>query len=666
MKISTLHIKYILWVGTAIPIILIILISLLTLNQFSAFQKNNQWVDHTHEVLIKAHQIEKLIVDMETGQRGFIITGDINFLKPFHQASSSIFSVINDLKIQVNDNPIQVVRLQTIENKVTQWLKVSGNLEIDARKEYDRGEIKYKRVIELLTKKTGKNIIDSLRSNLTVFISLENELILGRKNEVTDDIVTIKIISFLAILIVAVVGIITGSFTSNVITEKNWVTSKQSSIISTMHNASNFEDLSKLFLNNLFPLISAQIGALYVSLHGASTLQRVGSYGLNNLDMEADIIYEGEGLIGQCLSSGETMQIRDFPNDYFTINSSLGSAKPTEISIFPIKNDSKVIAVIELASFVPLSRKEKALLASLLRPLGIIINKVLANKRTNELLRETQAQAKYLSVQQAEIQDKNIIAERERNKAIAANASKTEFLANMSHELRTPVHIIVGFSDLGIMNTENWSNDEQIENLNEIKSSGARLLTLINGLLDLSKLEARVIEFNFNNHDLQIILAEVVRSLSTLIDDKSLNINLPKTEISTFVECDYDKIFQVITNLISNAIKFTPFDSNIKIHIEESTLSFGEHEFDKRLIPAISLSIIDQGIGIPEDELETIFDKFVQSSKTKTGAGGTGLGLSICKEVIEGHMGEIWVESGKESSASFTFTIPLKQKSQEK
>lgn len=661
MKKNNLSIKNILWIAILVPIIVIVFICVITFNQFLSSQRSAEWVEHTHEVLLKSQYIEKLQIDMETGQRGFIITGKENFLQPFNTGKKLIFDEINILKTQVNDNPIQVARLESIQRNVQLWLGVAGDLEIEMRRKYNRGEIEFQKVVELLSAETGKNIIDAFRHDLALFISVEQKLILERINKVENETDVTKSYLIFGVVFVVFVGLTIGFITSKIIIEQDWIKSQHSKILSLLQATNDVKKLSDTLLNILIPTISAQIGVLYVSTEETETLERTGTYGVSKVTIETEIINKREGLIGQCITSGETIKIRNIPNNYIAINSSIGEAPPNEIIIFPIKYGTTVIAVIELASFTPLGEKETTLLNSLLSPLAIVINKVLTNRRNKGLLNETQAQREYLSIQQSALENKSKIAETERKKAIAANASKSEFLANMSHELRTPVHIIVGFSDLGMMNIEEWTNDEQIENLNEIKDSGARLLTLINGLLDLSKLEENVVEFDFNDHDLQSILDDVVQSLKTLSDDKNLNIYLPKIELVTSVECDYNKIFQVITNLLSNAIKFTPNGRDITVHFEKSTLTVEEHELNKRFIPAISLSVINQGVGIPDDELEIIFDKFVQSSKTKSGAGGTGLGLSICKEVIEGHMGKIWVANGKENATTFTFSIPLKQ-----
>ncbi len=244
-------------------------------------------------------------------------------------------------------------------------------------------------------------------------------------------------------------------------------------------------------------------------------------------------------------------------------------------------------------------------------------------------------------------------------KAESANRAKSEFLANMSHELRTPMHAILGFSSLG-SNKVGTAADEKISGyFMRINESGQRLLYLLNDLLDLSKLEAGRMDFDFAENDLQESIKIITDELAPLFLERCLTVDVEPSSVNTVAIYDNEKIEQVIRNLLSNAIKFTPDGFSILIYFEETLLYSKEDPFEEAATSAISVSIMDQGTGIPESELGTIFEKFVQSSKTENGAGGTGLGLSISKEIIEGHGGTIQARnSTKESGAIFTFSLP--------
>jgi len=247
----------------------------------------------------------------------------------------------------------------------------------------------------------------------------------------------------------------------------------------------------------------------------------------------------------------------------------------------------------------------------------------------------------------------------EKEIAELANTSKSEFLANMSHELRTPMHAILSFSRFGVNKFNTAPAEKLLSYFEKINQSGERLLSLLNDLLDLSKLEAGKLEFNFSQYDLNSSLKHALSEYEGLIENKQLKLNLIKPECDTSACFDNVKITQVITNFLSNAVKFSEKGSTLLIDIKEDKLFS-----DTGNIRALRLSVTDRGVGIPDNELETIFDKFIQSSKTKTNAGGTGLGLAICKEFIEAHHGRIWAEHNSNSGSTFNFVIPLEQSNQ--
>lgn len=245
-----------------------------------------------------------------------------------------------------------------------------------------------------------------------------------------------------------------------------------------------------------------------------------------------------------------------------------------------------------------------------------------------------------------------------KERAELANQVKNEFLANMSHELRTPMHSILSFSGLGEDKIESASKEKLKQYFTRIHQSGERLMPLLNDLLDLSKLEAGHIEFDKKQGDIRLLAKVIIEEFSTIIMEKSISITLDSSVIDTVAEYDHDKLLQVFRNLIANAIKYTPGGRLINIDFAEAEISADLNQGDEKKIAAIAVSVIDQGIGIPEDELKTVFDKFIQSSKTKTGGGGTGLGLAICEEIISGHNGRIWAENNPSGGARFTFVIP--------
>ncbi|OUR81883.1 hypothetical protein A9Q82_08735 [Cycloclasticus sp. 46_120_T64] len=227
-----------------------------------------------------------------------------------------------------------------------------------------------------------------------------------------------------------------------------------------------------------------------------------------------------------------------------------------------------------------------------------------------------------------------------------SNRLKSEFLANMSHELRTPMHGILSFSEFGIKKSESAEREKLLQYFIYIKTSGQRLLALLNDLLDLSKVEAGKLVLNKQQADLNTIIDTCNREQQQHLADSGLSIQLDKRQARLDANFDEARITQVVCNLLSNAIKFSAKSTVINISSDRNDLD------------QLVFRIDNHGAPIPANELESIFDPFIQSSKPKSDITGTGLGLAISREFIEAHGGKIWAEANKEEGATFKFFIP--------
>lgn len=240
--------------------------------------------------------------------------------------------------------------------------------------------------------------------------------------------------------------------------------------------------------------------------------------------------------------------------------------------------------------------------------------------------------------------------------AESANHAKSEFLANMSHELRTPLHAILSFANYGEKKIETAERSELLRFFQQIATSGKRLIPLINSLLDLAQLEAGRMNYVFQDHDLVAEIRLAINELSPLAEKKGLEMRIVPPDIPTIAFFDQGRIGQVIRNILSNGIKFSDPATTIFIAFSREV-----HQPGRTMLRT---TISNRGVGIPADELTVIFDKFAQSSKTRSGAGGTGLGLAICRQIVEDHRGRIWADSGPDGATQFHFTLPLKARSE--
>ena len=248
-----------------------------------------------------------------------------------------------------------------------------------------------------------------------------------------------------------------------------------------------------------------------------------------------------------------------------------------------------------------------------------------------------------------------------KNAAETANMAKSEFLANMSHELRTPMHAILSFARIGAERARQdpVPIEKIVQYLGRIETSGARLLRLVNDLLDLSKLEAGRMTYEFGRHAIGPLVEAVEAELAVLARERGVRVRVESAPGEASAWCDPNRLLQVVRNLLSNAIKFSPEGTEVRIRVAGAELRAGQRREDQGRVPGVSVSVIDEGVGIPAGELEAVFDKFVQSSKTKSGAGGTGLGLAICREIVHQHGGRLWAENNPERGARFVMVLPV-------
>ncbi len=238
-----------------------------------------------------------------------------------------------------------------------------------------------------------------------------------------------------------------------------------------------------------------------------------------------------------------------------------------------------------------------------------------------------------------------------RDAAEEASRAKSEFVAIMSHELRTPLQSILGFAQLGMLRGRTQPKlAGMFEDIHfeDIHSAGQRMLTLVNDLLEVAKLESAVGTFHMERIDLRGVLRPVIRELEPWLERSHLMMDLRMPDLPLVAKADPLRFQQVIRNVVANAIKYSPPGSTITLE------GYADPQGQTHLV------VRDEGPGIPPSELQSIFEAFVQSSKTKDGSGGTGLGLAICRKIVEAMGGRIFAENVPASGAAFHIILPAR------
>ncbi|WP_185899674.1 HAMP domain-containing protein, partial [Streptomyces sp. WAC07061] len=477
--------------------------------------------------------------------------------------------------------------------------------------------------------------------------------------------------------------------------EQDWLKSNLARISGLMQGHRDLAVVAELVMDELTPLVAAQYGAFYLAedTPEGTVLTLVGSYGRSAADGVGVRFALGESLVGQAARSHRTITTDQVPAGY-VISSGLGHTTPGSLTILPIVVDDQVLGVIELASFSSFTPVHRDFLSQLLETIGVNVNTIVANARTDELLGESQRLTAELQARSAELQDQQeelqrSNAELEEKAALLASQNrdieaknlqieharqeledraqqlslaskyKSEFLANMSHELRTPLNSLLILAQLLAQNPTRNLTSKQVEYAGIIHSAGSDLLQLINDILDLSKVEAGKMDIHPERVHLQQLLDYVEATFRPMTTQKSLDFTVTTApDAPADLLTDDSRLRQVLRNLLSNAVKFTE-RGGVELRIERAT----DAEVPARLLrrgSVMAFRVRDTGIGIPEQQLESVFGAFQQADGTTSRKyGGTGLGLSITREIAQLLGGAVAAESTPGQGSTFTLYLPV-------
>jgi len=446
--------------------------------------------------------------------------------------------------------------------------------------------------------------------------------------------------------------------------EQDWLKTNLAKFSSMMQGQRSIEALARLIMSELTPLVSAQQGLLYILENeesGAPALRLLSTYAFESRKQLSNRFELGEGLVGQCALERKTILVTNVPREYVAIRSGLGNAPPLNIVVLPVIFEGQLKAVIELASFQSFTAIHVTFLEQLVQSIGVVFNMIGASMRTEELLQELQRSNSELGARSRELEEKASELEYKNREIARASASleekarelaraskyKSDFLANMSHELRTPLNSLLILAKLLSENEERTLTPQQVEFARTICSSGHDLLSLINEILDLSKVEAGKVEVKPQQVSIVELCDFVERSFRKIAEQKAVELRIHvATDAPKSIHTDPLRLQQILKNLLSNAFKFTSAG-----HVALAVRA--EHA-------GVSFAVSDTGIGIAEDKQRIIFEAFHQAdASTSRTYGGTGLGLAISRELVRLLGGEIAVQSAIGEGSTFTVTVPL-------
>jgi CheY-like chemotaxis protein/signal transduction histidine kinase/HAMP domain-containing protein len=465
--------------------------------------------------------------------------------------------------------------------------------------------------------------------------------------------------------------------------QQDWLKTNLARFTRLLQGQRDLKAVTSLILSELAPLVSAHHSVFYMmdSKGLDSRLQMIASYGYRSSRDVPTAFSPGEGLVGQCALEKQRIWLTNVPRDYIMVSSGLGAAPPTNIVVLPILFEQQVKAVIEIASLDRFTETHLSFLDQLMESIGVVLNTIEANSRTESLLIQSQSlaqelqqtnqelaeKARLLSDQNIEVERKNseveqakLALEEKATQLALSSKYKSEFLANMSHELRTPLNSLLILAQQLSDNPEGNLTEDQVEFARTIHGSGSDLLTLINDILDLSKIESGTVTLEVSEYRFQHLRNYVERTFRHMAEAKKIQFSIELADnLPTSMMTDTTRLQQILKNLLSNAFKFTEH-GQVALHIGLANSGWSaDHPGLCQAEGVLAFSVTDTGIGIATDKLQLIFEAFQQADgSTARKYGGTGLGLSISRELARLLNGEIRVESVVSEGSIFTLYLP--------
>ena len=659
-----------------------------------------------------AHETFKVLIDLESGMRGYLIAGEEVFLAPYNRGLPIFESGLAELKQQVGDDPVQRRRVERIEALEKQWL------------DFARAAIERRReglpVVEYIRSDRGRQLIEQIRGQFNELIETERAKRAVRSDNAA--MITKALIGGFLLFSLIFSGLLvflarrdlvglSQTYTEALDQQKAhaaalekqaWYRNGQTQLSEAIIGEQTLPTLGQSVLSFLSRYLDAAVGALYSVQEGK--LQRVAEFAWDKEQLASGVSLElGEGMVGQVALERRPLALDSLPKGYLKVSSALGSTDAQSVIIFPVEDKGMLTAVLEVGFLRPLREEDSELLRRISESIGSGIEAARYRQRLQRALTETQQLNEELQVQQEELRAANeeleeqssalresqthmeeqqaeleqtneqlaeqalelarqrdemdlkndrlreaqLLLEKHAEDLQRASRYKSEFLANMSHELRTPLNSSLILAKLLADNPNGNLNDDQVQFARSIYSAGNDLLTLINDILDISKVEAGKLDIHPELLNLPRMLEGLKHLFHPQALEKSLHFSLEvDDQAPSSLFTDRQRVEQIIRNLLSNAFKFTEKGS--------VTLRVRRHDNGQ-----VAFAVRDTGIGIPVEQQAVIFEAFRQADGTTNRRyGGTGLGLSISRELAQLLGGSIEVRSEPGAGSVFTLLVP--------
>lgn len=664
----------------------------LAYSNIQALRADTARVAHTHEVINELGTLFSAVQDAETGQRGYLLTGNARYLEPYQSALAKSETSFNAVATLIADNRTQQANFRRLKPHLDAKLAELKET-IDLRQSQDSAA-----ALAVVGTDRGKVEMDAIRSQIDVMREEERFLREARLSQMQDAFRTATVSGIVAALVgmgltLAVAVLLhRGAIARR---RQAWLQAGEVGLGQTVLGDKTLQQLGEDMLAFLADYLGAQAAALFKAEN--DVFERTAMLGVPaNADVP-DQFSLREGLLGRVAVDGRPVLLEDVPDGYLTLGSAFGHATPRHLVVVPFRADGVVNAVLEFGFLRPVDRTKLALLEQIAQPAGVALRSARYRSELQHLLEATQLQSEELQVQaeelkvsneeleeqgralkesavrleqqQVELEQTNSqleeqaqLLEQQRDDLAQSGAAvelkareleqasryKSDFLANMSHELRTPLNSLLILSKLLGDNPAGNLSDEQVKYARTIQGAGNDLLTLINDILDLSKIEAGHVEIRPAAVTLQRLAGDLRQTFDPIARDRAVNFEIEIDDHARpKIVTDRQRLEQILKNLLSNAFKFTEAGT-VALRVARS----GDNE--------LTLTVSDTGIGIAPEQQAAIFGAFRQADGAiNRKYGGTGLGLSISRELARLLGGSIALNSEVGNGSSFTLTIPV-------